>query len=404
MTDRSAVDTIRGYFYQFDHSILKLLQLTNHDDSVAVECIEDVDIHTATEVTAVQCKYYAGTDYNHSVIKPAVMFMLTHFKKTRDDGRQLINYSLRGHYNSGQHKLTLPIDIAFLKQHFLTYSEKKVEHCHHEDLGLSDVDLAEFLSVLDLDINAASFEEQFAEVIRELQTAYRCTPFEAEYFFYNNALAMTRKLSIQKLPVNRTITKKAFIERSDTSSVLFNEWFVRKKGEKAHFAALKKAYFSCLNLSPFERFFLIEVDPTTLVRSDLKDALHILSRKWSKTTKRDGNSSFCPYVYVHGLPNEELILLKKELSTEEFGFIDGYDFQGADFSVKSIAKRATYDNEIKLKVLNSIADLEVILGAVTKTREVYQFHLENSYFDVTNKAVKHVKIQLKNLTDIKVII
>jgi len=404
MKDRSAVDTIRGYFYQFDYSILKLLQLFDHNDSIALECIEDVDICTATEVTAVQCKYYSGTEYNHSVIKPAVMYMLTHFKAIRDEGKPVVRYSLCGNYKAGQHKLTLPIDVAFLKQHFLRYSERKVERCHHDELNLSDADLAEFLSVLDIDINAASFEDQFAQVIQELQTTYGCTPFTAEYFYYNNAIALMRELAIQPLLVNRTITKREFLKRSDTSSVLFNEWFVLKKGEKAHFAALRNQYFSNLNLSPFERFFLIEVDPVTLVRSDLKDVLHMLSKKWSKTTKRDGNSSFCPYVYVHGLPIEELILLKKELATEEFGFIDGYDFQGADFSVKSIAKRATYDNEIKLKVLNSIADLEVILGAVTKTREVYQFHLENSYFDLANKAVKHVKIQLKKLTDIKVII
>lgn len=404
MTDRSAVDTIRGYFYQFDYSILKVLQLSNHDDSIAVECIEDVDIRTATEVTAVQCKYYAGTEYNHSVIKPAVMFMLSHFKEIRDDGRPLVKYLLRGYYSSGQHKLALPIDVAFLKQHFLTYSEKKVVRLHHDELGLSDADLTDFLTLLDIDVNAASFENQFAQVIRELQTAYRCTAFEAEYFYYNNALALTRELSIQSSPASRTITKKAFIERSDTSGVLFNEWFVRKKGERAHFAALKKEYFSVLNLSPFERFFLIEADPGTFVRSDLKEVLHILSRKWTKTTRRDGNSSFCPYVYIHGLPIDELVALKKELATEEFGFIDGYDFQGADFSAKSIVKRATHDNGIKLKVLNSIADLEATLGAVTKTREVYQFHLGNSYFDPANEAVKHVQIQLQKLTDIKAII
>lgn len=404
MTDRSAVDTIRGYFYQFDYSILKVLRLSKLDDSIAVECIEDVDIRTATEVTAVQCKYYSGTEYNHSVIKPAVMLMLTHFKAIRDHGEPVVRYMLCGHYGSGQHKLALPIDVAFLKQHFLTYSENKVEHRHHEELGLSDADLAEFLSVLEIDINAASFEDQFEQVILELQTAFNCTRFAAEYFYYNNALALMRELSIQHLQANRTITKRTLLERSDTSSVLFNEWFVRKKGEKAHFAALRNQYFSGLNLSPFERFFLIEVDPAMLVRSDLKDVLHTLSKKWSKTSRRDGASSFCPYVYVHGLPNEELVALKKELATEEFGFIDGYDFLGADFNVKSISKPATHNNGIRLKVLNSIADLEATLSAVTKTREVYQFHLGNSYFDPANEAVKHVQIQLRKLTDIKAII
>lgn len=404
MTDRSAVDTIRGYFYQFDYSILKVLQLVNNDDSIAIECIEDVDIRTATEVTAVQCKYYAGTEYNHSVIKPAVMFMLSHFKKIRDDGRPLVKYSLCGHYKSGQHKLVLPIDLAFLKQHFLTYSENKVERRHHEELGLSDAELVEFLSFLSIDINAASFEEQFTEVIRQLQSAFGCSPFEAEYFYYNNALSLIRELSIQPVPTNRTIAKKSFLKRVDTSGVLFNEWFVRKKGDKAYFAALKKEYFSNLNLSPFERFFLIEVDTKTFVRSDLKEVLHLISKKWSKTSKRDGNSSFCPYVYVHGISNPEMIALKKELATEEFGFIDGYDFQGADFSVKSIVRRATHDNGIKLKLLNSVTDLEATVNGLTKTREVYQFHFGNSYFNNANEAVKHIQIQLKKLTDIKAII
>lgn len=404
MTDRSAIDTIRGYFYQFDYSILKVLQLSDPGDSIAVECIEDVDIRTATEVSAVQCKYYAGTEYNHSVIKPAVMYMLSHFKMIRDQGRPVVRYSICGHYSSGQHKLTLPIDVAFLKQHFLTYSEKKVEHRHHDELGLSDSDLAEFLSVLDININASSFEAQFAQVIRELQTEFGCSPFTAEYFHYNNALALIRELSIQSQPANRTITKKAFLERSDTSSVLFNEWFVRKRGEKAHFAALRKEYFTGLNTSPYERFFLIEVDPGALVRSELKDVLQTLSSKWSKTTKRDGNSSFCPYVYVHGLPAGELLALKKELANEEFGFIDGYDFYGAEFNVNSIIKPATHENRIKLKMLNSIADLTATVGAVKKTRQVYQFHLGKSYFDPANEAVRHVQIQLKKLTDIKAII
>jgi len=404
MTSRSAIDTIRGYFYQFDYSILKVLQLSNNSDSIAVESIEDVDIHTATEVTAVQCKYYAGTEYNHSVIKPAVMHMLTHFKAIKDSGEPLVRYSLRGHYSSGQHKLSLPMSVSFLKQHFLTYSENKVERRHHDELGLSDADLVEFVSVLNININAARFEDQFAQLIQNLQTAYQCSPFEAEYFYYNNALALIRELSIEPLTDRRTISKQNFLERSDTSGVLFNEWFVRKKGEKAHFATLRSEYFTSLNQSPFERFFLFEVDPAVYVRSELKEVLHLLSKKWSKTTRRDGSSSFCPYVYIHGLPDEELVAIKKELATEGFGFIDGYDFQRADFSVKSIAKSATNDNGIKLKVLNSIKDLEATVCGVTKTREVYQFHLGESYFDLDNPAVKHVQIQLQKLTNIKAII
>ena len=37
MTNRSATDTIKGYFYQFDYSIKKILESPNPNDSVTIE-------------------------------------------------------------------------------------------------------------------------------------------------------------------------------------------------------------------------------------------------------------------------------------------------------------------------------------------------------------------------------
>ena len=65
MADRTAIDTIRGYFYQFDYSIISLLKLSNGTESILVEGVEDIDITTASETTAIQCKYYEKTEYNH---------------------------------------------------------------------------------------------------------------------------------------------------------------------------------------------------------------------------------------------------------------------------------------------------------------------------------------------------
>lgn len=120
MTDRSAVDTIRGYFYQFDLSILSILQLTSPKDSVEIECTEDIDIRTATAVTATQCKYYAKTEYNHSVIKDAVKHMLSHFKESLAGTKPKVYYSIKGYYASGHGKMDGGIDVEFLKKNFLT--------------------------------------------------------------------------------------------------------------------------------------------------------------------------------------------------------------------------------------------------------------------------------------------
>ena len=236
-----------------------------------------------------------------------------------------------------------------------------------------------------------------------LQVALGGTSFSAEYFFYNNALAVIRDLSIKASPTDRAVTKKQFLARINTSSILFNEWFVERKGKKAHLAALRKEYFTELNVPPYERFYMVEVDSGSYERGDLKDIFHDLSRKWAKLSTREP-SPFCPYIYVHGVPDVELLELKRELSTEGFKLIDGHDFQGADFSHQSITQTATHGNGIRIKVLNTLSDVEQTVEAVTKTRRIYQFHLGNCYFQYDKPAVRHVKIQVERLSDVKSII
>lgn len=407
MTDRSAVDTIRGYFYQFDLSILSILQLTSPDESIEIECIEDIDIRTATEVTATQCKYYEKTEYNHSVIKNAVKHMLSHFKETLEGTKSKVLYSIKGHYFSGQDKLAAHIGVDFLKEHFLTYSEgkgtAKVTRHHHSELGLSDSELEEFLKRLTIDVRAKGFDDQYQQVLDLLQNICKASAFSSEYFYYNNALAAIRALSIQAEPADRTITQREFLAKIKTSTVLFNEWFVEKKGKKAHLASLRKEYFTELNVSPYERFFLVETDANSYTRSDLKALVFELSRKWAKLSAREPNT-FCPYIYMHGLPDDELLAFKKELCTEGFKFIDGYDFKDADFNPQSIVQQATHGNGIKIKVLNTLPDVMRTLDATSRTRCIYQFHLGNSYFHFDKPAVRHIQIQLERLSDVKSVI
>ena len=192
MQDRTAINTIRGYFYQFDYTISSLLKLTNNNDSLIVEGVEDIDIKTATETTAIQCKYYENTEYNHSVIAEPIRFMLDHFKKVKDGRQPELNYKLRGYYNTGQSKLILPLTLQNLKENFLTYTRtekinninKKVKHQHHIELKLNDTDLIKFLSLLEIDLNAKEFEQQYKEIIQLLKDEFKCSEFVSEYYFY----------------------------------------------------------------------------------------------------------------------------------------------------------------------------------------------------------------------------
>jgi len=410
MADRTAIDIIRGYFYQFDYSIISLLKLSNGTESILVEGVEDIDVTTASETTAIQCKYYEKTEYNHSVIAEPIRLMLNHFKEVKLGNESELKYKLRGYYKSGHSKLVLPLSLQHLKDNFLTYTrtEKisnvntKVKHFHHIELGLSDTELNEFIRLLEIDINAVEFERQYKEIISLFKTTFNCSDFSSEFYYYNSALRVLRDISKDQNQSNRNITKDEFLKRVNNSRILFNEWYVIIKGEKAHYANLRKEYFSNVNILFKERFFLIEIDQSSYSRSDLKSLLNLIIKNYAKIISQP--TPFCPYLYIHGLENSELIELKKDLTEDEVIISDGFDFEGAEFNPKSIIRKPALSNQIKLKFLNKLEYLNSTLSLTGRRSEIYQFYLNDIFFNYNSSSIKEIKIQVDNLNKIKNII
>jgi hypothetical protein len=395
----NATATIAGYIYQFDYTIKCLLELPNDNDSVDIENIEDVDIHSCAEDTAVQCKYYAGTEYNHSIIAKPIRLMLNHYLKVKNKTAQAINYKLYGFYQSGQDKLTTPITVEFLKAHFLTYTENKIEQKHHENLELEDNDLYNFLSRLTININAEQDATQFQNIISRLKQLFNCDDFEAEHYYYNNALKIVSHTAKQSKITQRRITKKEFLSNINNKELLFNKWFIYFKGEQKYFSELRKKYFSPINVN--DRFFLLELE-NDFSKSDLKEVILEISKKWTKISKRESNP-FSPYIYLHNINEKDLIELKTVLSKEnKFKLIDGYDFKGANFSVESITQQPNLNNPIRLKLIDTLDNLESVLKK--KAKDIYQFYLSKPYFETENQYIQNVKIQVKDLKSIKEII
>lgn len=405
MTDRTATDTIKGYFYQFDLAILTLLQLDDDSYEITVEGIEDVDVKNATEEIAIQCKYHAKTEYNHSAIAKPIRLMLNHFKQVLIGKKKKIKYLYFGHFKSGHERFPSSITLDFLKSSLLTYKKDKIEYKHYEDLKISDTELMSFLETLEIEINAKSYEEQLKEIFTSLknQNNFNCDDFEAENFYYNNALKIISNLAKENDLVNRRITKKAFLTQINSKQVLFHKWFVQFKGKKKLLSDVRAKYFSDYNSSPFERFFLIEVNSSNYLRSDLKSIIHLISKKYSQLSKLNPDS-FCPYIHIFGLPNSELVELKTELISENFKFKDGFDFNGSSFTPKSIIEKATFHNGIKIKIIDDLKHIESVFNEISKTKEIYHFYYDTPYFSTSNASIKHLQIQIEEINDIKNII
>lgn len=162
---------------------------------------------------------------------------------------------------------------------------------------------------------------------------------------------------------------------------------------------MKNKYFSTINTD--ERFFLIELD-ADFSKADLKELLLKISTNWTKISRREINP-FCPYIYLHNIQGKDLIELKSILNKEDnFVLKDGYDFRGADFSIDSIIKKPNINNPIKLKFIDTIDNLKLVLQS--KNNNVYQFYLSHPYYETTNPYQQNIKIQIKELKSIKEII
>jgi len=400
---RSAVDTIKGYYYQFDLTVLKLLNAKNPDDEIIIENVEDIDIHTVTESTAVQCKYYAKTEYNHSVIAHPIRQMVTDFATLKRSGRTHIKYHLYGHYKTGQNKLKLPLDREYLKKHFLIYKSagKKIEH--HKDLKLTDADIDKFLTLLSIDINALSYEDQIESIIDSLKSEFNCSEDDARDYYYNNSLRVIKEFSVQQKISERTISRKNYIGRIDKKEDLFNSWYAGFLGRDKFFKKIRKDHFTTLNVSAFDRFFLIEVNASNYVRNELKETIHTISKKWSKLSAKE-ILPFCPFVLVSGISESELIEIKKELFSEKFGFVDGYSFLGSDFSIDKMLESANHQNKVKIKIINETSQLDSILYRSTATKQIFQFYRNKPFYINKNENLKHVKVQIHNINEILKII
>lgn len=133
--------------------------------------------------------------------------MLTDYAKRLAGKEVIYKYTLYGYYPSGHEKLALPLTIEYLKENFLTYNEfhminnvkTKKTILVHEDLNIDDQQLTEFISLLNVDIHASSYDVQLKNIFTLLSGKFSCTEFEAECYYYNNAISKIKEIATKKM-------------------------------------------------------------------------------------------------------------------------------------------------------------------------------------------------------------
>ncbi len=312
-------------------------------------------------------------------------------KQKKMDG---LRYKLYGYYKTGHEKYPDKLTVGFAKKHLFSYTEKGERHFLYDELGLSDSEIAKFLNRLDIDIYAEKFEEQEQKIKQKNSDIFQCDMFEAEFYFYNNALRAVRKIATYQDIKKRTVTKKWFLKEINQKKMLFDKWYIKLKGEQSYSKLIKKRYFTKNNVSPYERFFLIECD-NLVTDIELKELIISISNNWSRLSFRE-KSPFCPYFYFNGLTEKRLLNIKNMLHYEGIGIVDGHSYLNAGFNVDDITREANYHNGVRAKIINRADDLYEILENIHKVVEIYVFYLEKSFYENENRTCFEIQIPSTN--------
>lgn len=347
MTTRAADATIKGYYYQFDTSILKILELTSDTESITIEGVEDIDINTASETTAVQCKYLSKPNFINSAVRKPITLMLDHFinPKTPNNYR----YVLYAHFENEMQGNEPKIDLAKLKD-ILTYTENKNKKEYYTDNKITDTQLKAFIKQFRF-VFGKEFNTQQKEVIQKLKIQFNCSSdFEADTLYYNNALRVVIDKAIKKQKNHRKITKEDFIKIIDTKKRLFNDWFIKLRSKKEYLRNISENLKSTRALDASQAKIILigkEIIETNNIELPIEIFIENLIDKYYKinTVLRDAK----PLTMILDCDEKTLKEIKSKLISNNTVFNDGFEhinFSSTIFNAKPVITKSNNGTRI----------------------------------------------------------
>ncbi|MGA2298496.1 MAG: DUF4297 family anti-phage-associated protein, partial [FCB group bacterium] len=401
MKSRSADATIKGYYYQFDNTIIKLFELINDDDDVKVEGIEDIDINTINGIETVQCKYLSTKKCTDSIIREPIILMIEHFLKNKINP---IKYTLYAHFEEEIPNERKIFNLSELKKIF-TYSKKEngnmVEKKYFEDNNISDNDLNDFINNFKL-IYGYEFNQQHQQILDKIESVFLCSRFEAEHYFYNNALRIILDLAIKKVEKNRVVKKREFFDALNCGKKLFNAWFIKFKKHDEYLNQVKQNLKDVKALiSSKTKIIVIGRNILIAENSDLPvvSFIHNLINKYYKIgfVKYD----ILPFTLILDLEETQIIDLKKQLIKNGTKFNDGYEhiyFNNNIFLEKPIINK----KKNSIRISKTSYELRIISKyTLDKNPEIIEKHHVLFYFSNEDYNYHQITDKKNQVIDIK---
>jgi len=253
---RAADYTIKGFLYQFNKSLLEILN--SHEDSIiTVEgIVEDIEIATPTTMTAIQCKYHEASEtFTPGGIFKPLLQMMDHFHANAGAN---IRYVLFAHYPSVK-GVAQPTVGATELQAALDSKNKDLQGFVLKLRG--KVSLDGFLARFTME-----FGETFDDLVAQVSAALSRNGVpdgDIDILAYPNALNMIAGLSVKHDPTERTLTKRQLLHAlKSIRKTAISRWTMALRTRKQLLDARRKQMKTHLDKNSRLRYFV--VDPKSL--------------------------------------------------------------------------------------------------------------------------------------------
>ena len=344
MSDRSAEASIKGYLYQFLHTIKDIMNRADNDDICEIEGIEDFDINKGNEKELIQYKYHEEQKFVNSKVAKPIGIMFNHFLNNKDSiyKYKLFIYLKNRLPTLDKQKL---IDILKLKgatDYFDTdknvYCWETKKHYYSENEKIID----SFSEKFEWE-NCQKYDLLEKDLIKLLSTNFSVSNDEAKFLYLSNAIKLISDISIK--PDNeRFITRNDFNNKLKSfDNIVYSSLILRNK----NFTTLKSFYKKtkdALNLDKSGSNYIIEYNNIERINS------HQLIVELSKYFCYMGRSEdIRPITFIINCDFDDYRAFKKNIfkyiskQSELIKINDGYEDYSFNIDVF---------NEDRLKTLN----------------------------------------------------
>lgn len=247
---READYTIKGFIYQFNLTLLKILE-SNDDTEITVEgIIEDIDLKDGSQVEAVQCKYHETQEaYALSLFYKPILQMMVHYCKNNN---QPVQYTLYAHLPNQKDEVKLTKDD--LDKILKTNNPKLAKYVSQID---GSFDANNFLNHFKIE-----FGQSFDELVKSTKNKLNSNNFDQsdiDTLIYPNAINEIANYSIKHDATQRIVTKISFLKAlREIRKTAITKWTLSLKDYKKIIDTRKRQLKPNLDKNSRLRYFVID--------------------------------------------------------------------------------------------------------------------------------------------------